>query len=155
MHIGYFFMLFITFFKLLLHSFTATRLNLFNHVLVLFCAKFAYILAIKYPVFRWKLCKDCVWESVKKTQVVCIQRSLATNSRLPKCHTWHTCEACRMLKGHDNWSTTGQKVQSDRVVSSRLISLARLSRQNALFCKKMTFHIPHVLYYKYPYTHKM
>ena len=33
------------------------RLKLFNHVLVLFHAKFAYNLAIRHPVFRWKLCK--------------------------------------------------------------------------------------------------
>ena len=32
---------------------------------------------------------------------------------------------------------------------------SQVSRQNALFCKKMTFHIPHVSYYKYPYTHEM
>ena len=36
------------------------RLNLFNQVLTLFCVKFACILAIKYPVFRWDLCKGCV-----------------------------------------------------------------------------------------------
>ena len=30
-----------------------------------------------------------------------------------------------------------------------------MSCQNALFCRKMTFHIPHVLYYKYPYIHEM
>ena len=36
------------------------RLNLFNHMLVLFRAKFAYILAIRYPVFRWELCKGSV-----------------------------------------------------------------------------------------------
>ena len=36
------------------------RVNLFNHVLVLFCAKFAYNLPIRYPVFRWELCKYCV-----------------------------------------------------------------------------------------------
>ena len=30
---------------------------------------------------------------------------LATNDS-PK---YHTCEACRKLKGHDSWSTTGQK----------------------------------------------
>ena len=61
MHIGYFFMLFIAFFKLLLHSFIAARLNLFIHVLALFCVKFSRILAIKYPVFKWKLCKGCVY----------------------------------------------------------------------------------------------
>ena len=30
------------------------RLNLFNHVLALFCAKFAYISVIRYLVFRWE-----------------------------------------------------------------------------------------------------
>ena len=38
----------------------SVRLNLFNHVLALFCAKFACILAIRYPVFRWELCKGYV-----------------------------------------------------------------------------------------------
>ena len=36
------------------------KLNLFNYVLVLFCAKFACNLAIKYPTFRWDLCKGSV-----------------------------------------------------------------------------------------------
>ena len=36
------------------------RLNLFNHVLALFRAKFACNLAIGYLVFRWELCKDSV-----------------------------------------------------------------------------------------------
>ena len=47
------------------------RLNLFNHVLTLFRAKFACNLAIRYPVFRWELCKGSVWESMKKSQEVC------------------------------------------------------------------------------------
>ena len=82
------------------------RLNLFNQVLALFRAKFACILTIRYPVFRWELCKSCVWESVKKSQDVCIQRSLATGSydwlAISKSPKWHTCEACRELKGHDS-----------------------------------------------------
>ena len=36
------------------------RLNLFNYVLALFCAKFACNLAIRYIVFRWELCKGSV-----------------------------------------------------------------------------------------------
>ena len=47
------------------------RLNLFNHVLALFRAKFACNLTIRYHVFRWDLCKCSVWESVKRTQDVC------------------------------------------------------------------------------------
>ena len=35
-------------------------LNLFNHVLDLFRAKFSCISAIKYPIFRWELCKGSV-----------------------------------------------------------------------------------------------
>ena len=36
------------------------RLNLFNHVLALFYAKFACNLAIRYHVFRWDLCEGSV-----------------------------------------------------------------------------------------------
>ena len=36
---------------------TIVRLNLFNHVLALFRIKFACNLVIRYPVFRWDLCK--------------------------------------------------------------------------------------------------
>ena len=49
---------FFFFFSGLLYVFV--RLNLFNHVLALFHAKFAYNLAIRYPVFRWELCKGSV-----------------------------------------------------------------------------------------------
>ena len=48
------------------------RLNLFNHVLALFRAKFAYNSAIRYPVFMWESCKGCVWESVKNSSVCAI-----------------------------------------------------------------------------------
>ena len=36
------------------------RLNLFNHVLALFHAKFSCNVVIRYPVFRWELCKGSV-----------------------------------------------------------------------------------------------
>ena len=36
------------------------RLNLFNHLLALFRTKFACKLAIRYPVFRWEICKGSV-----------------------------------------------------------------------------------------------
>ena len=36
------------------------RLNLFNHMLVLFRTKFVCNLAIRYLVFRWELYKGCV-----------------------------------------------------------------------------------------------
>ena len=81
-------------------------------------------LALRYPIFRWKLCKGCVWENVKKTQDVCIQRSLTTGScdwlTIGKSPKLHTCEACRELKGHDNWSTTRQNIQFGQTIRSRL-----------------------------------
>ena len=36
------------------------RLNLFNHMLALFHAKFACNSVKRYPVFRWESCKGCV-----------------------------------------------------------------------------------------------
>ena len=39
--------------------------------MALFCAKFAYILAIRNLVFRWESCKGNVWESVKNCLSVC------------------------------------------------------------------------------------
>ena len=91
-------------------------MNLFNHELVLFRAKFACILVIRDPVFKWELCKGCVWKSLKKTQDMCVQRSLATSKSLK----WHTCEACKELNGHDSWSTIRQNVQFGQIVSSWL-----------------------------------
>ena len=43
----------------ILFCFLFVRLNLFNHVLALFHIKFACILAIRYPIFRWESCKGC------------------------------------------------------------------------------------------------
>ena len=88
-----------------LYPIGSVRLNLFNHVLALFRAKFACISTIRYRIFRWELCKVCVWESVKNSSVCTFKRILATGSHeglatvdLSKCHT---CEACRKLKGYD------------------------------------------------------
>ena len=138
-------------------------MNLFNHVLVLFCIKFACNLAIIYLVLRWESCKSCVWKSVKNSSVWAFKEVLMTGS-----HEWlaigdspkrHMCEACRKLKGHNSWSTTGQKRTiwpvSYFATQSHDSSQSRVSRQNTLFCRKMTFHIPHVSYYKYSYTHEM
>ena len=87
-------------------TFGCVRLNLFNHVLALFHVKFACILAIRYPVFRWESCKSCVGESVKISSVCAFMSILATGTcywlatnNSPKCHT---CEACIKLKGHNS-----------------------------------------------------
>ena len=72
---------------------------------------------------------------------------------------YYTCKVCKKLKGHDSWSTTGQKrtiwLVSYFATGTRNLSQSRVSCQNTLFCKYMTFHILHIPYHKYPYTHKM
>jgi len=46
-----------------------------------------------------------------------VSRLGLTTGKSPK---WHTCEACKELKGHDSWSTTRRNVQSSQAVRSRL-----------------------------------
>ena len=52
----------------------------------------------------------------EENQVVCIQEESLIGSHdwlaTGKLSKWHMCEACRKLKGHDSWSTIGQKVLS-------------------------------------------
>ena len=65
----------------------------------------------------------------------------------------------------ENWRVTTVGALQDKMCSlakqlahdsnSRLVPLVRLSHQNTLFGRKLNFHIPHILYYKYPYTHEM
>ena len=121
------------------------RLNLFNHVLVLFCTKLACNLAVRWPVFRWELCKDSVWESVKKVQEVCIQEEpcdwlsrLASHQNGTREKHAGGVEGSQQLE-HNSWSTTGQNFQSGQAISSRLILVASSSRQNALFVENWPF----------------
>ena len=77
---------------------------------------------------------------------------LAT-SELPKvAHVWSMQGE---LKGHASCNITGQNFQFGQAISSRLIPVASLSHQNALFVRNLTVHIPHSPYYKYSYTHEM
>ena len=127
------------------------RLNFINILLVLFRAKFACILAISNPVFRWKSCKDSVWESVKKCSRLCkeagahdwisrVSRGLQATRKL------HTCQACQKLKSRASYCTTGQKSQAGQVVSSRLELATQPSREvkspEHPVWEKLTFHIP-------------
>ena len=54
----------------------------------------------------------------EETQVVCIKEE--SRDWISRLVSRHTCEACRELKVHDSWSTTGQKVQFGLEVISRL-----------------------------------
>ena len=92
----------------------SVRLNLINHVLVLFRDKFACNTTLRNPVFRWESCKSSVWESVKKCSRLCseagtcgwISREARSLQAAKSCtHAEHVGE----LNSHASRSTTGQK----------------------------------------------
>ena len=66
----------------------------------------------------------------------------------------NTCQACQKLKRHASWSTTGQKVQIGRSVTSWLELTTQSSRESKLptsfVLKDLTLLIPFSLQYKYP-----
>ena len=77
---------------------------------------------------------------MKNSSVCAIKSSLATETHewlatddSPKCHT---CEACRKLKGHDNWSTTEQKGQFGQSVISQMKLATCHSRKDPCFAEK-------------------
>ena len=100
----------------------------------------------------WRKFKLCAFKRV-------LQLDLATDSWLA------SRQSATRVKHARSWRVTivgelqdekySLAKQLARDSNLRLIPLARLNRQNALLCRKMTFHIPHVLYYKYLYTHEM
>ena len=63
-----------------------------------------------------------------------LKKSLATRSR-----DWQVAEGgtrvkhAGELKGHNSWSTTGKNFQFGQAISSQLVLVVSLSRQNALF----------------------
>ena len=76
--------------------FMCVRLNLINHLIGLFRAKFACNLAISNPVFMWESCNGSVWESVKKCSRLCSEAgTCGWISRLASRQKMHTSEACR------------------------------------------------------------
>ena len=137
-------------------------MNLFNHVLALFHAKFACNLIIRYPVFRWETSKGYVWKS-EEFKCVCNQKH-SRDWNLWVTHDWWLIRSATHVKHAESWRVATAGPLQDKKYSLawqlshnsnlRLIPLAILSHQNALFCGKVTFHIPHILYYKYPYTHE-
>ena len=79
---------------------------------------------------------------------------LVGGSRFASRHKLHTCQACQKLKHHANWSTTGQKVQTDHSVTLRLELVAQSSCEAKLpansVLEKLTFRIRNTHKYKYP-----
>ena len=82
------------------------------------------------------------------------QLDLAGDSRLASRQKLHTCQACQKLKRHASWSTTGQKAQTGRSVTSQLELMTQLSHESkppaSSVLKNLTLHIPFSPQYKYP-----
>ena len=128
--------------------------------MALFRAKFASILAISNPVFRWESCKGSVWESVKNCSRLCKETgthgwiSQVTRSCKPP-------EWCIRAKHAKSWSVALQD-KSPRLarpfargLNLQLNLVARSSRQNTLFRKIWLFTFLLTLLYIYPYTHDL
>ena len=127
--------------------------------MALFHAKFACILAISNPVFRWESCKDSVWESMKKCSSLC--RVAGTRDWISRvARGLQAARSCtrakhaKKLKRYASWSTTGQKVQIGHSVSLRLELVAQSSREAkppaSSVLEKLTLRIPNTHKYKYP-----
>ena len=132
--------------------------------MALFRAKFACILAISNPIFRWESCKGSVWESVKNCSSLCKEAGrrgwiswVACSYKLP--------EWCTRAKHARSWSVMPAVALQDksprlarsfaRGLNSRLNLVARSSRQNTLFRKIWLFTFLFTLLYIYPYTHDL
>ena len=63
--------------------------------MVLFRAKFACILAISNPVFRWESCEGSMWESVKNCSSVCKEA---------RTHNYKPLDWCTRAKHARSWS---------------------------------------------------
>ena len=90
------------------------RLNLINHLVGFILYKFACILAISNPVFRWESCKGGVWESVKNCSSLCKEAGtrgwisqVACGYKLPEC--------CTHAKHARNWSVALAVALQDKI----------------------------------------
>ena len=119
--------------------------------MALFRAKFACILVISNPVFRWESCKGSVWESVKNCSRLCKETGtrgwiLRVARGLQAARMLHTCQACQKLKSRTSYCIIGQKSQASQAICSRLELMTQPSRKVKLpehpIWEKLTFHIP-------------
>ena len=128
------------------------RLNLINHLVDFILCQFAYNSAFRNPVFRWELCKDSVWKSVKKCSRLCSE--VETRS-------WQAARRCTQVKHteklnrHASYSSTGQKVQTGHLVSSRLGLATQSSHQSTLLWKNWLFAFLSHSNINTPYSHEI
>ena len=117
-------------------------------MLALFRAKFACILAISNPVFRWESCKRSEWESVKKCSRLCkdaetcgwTRRWLATGKPPKLAHVWSMRRSWWVMPAvalQDKNFRLARPLA--RGLNSRLSPVARSSRQTTLFGKNWFF----------------
>ena len=129
--------------------------------MALFRAKFACILAISNPVFRWDSCKGSEWDSVKKCSRVCKKNrdsrlDLTGDSRL------QATKSCTHARHAKSWSIMLAGALQDKIgqlaVSrgwiSRLSQVARPSYEPALFWKTWLFTFHSHPSINTPYTHE-
>ena len=138
-------------------------MNLFNHVLALFPAKFACNLIIRYPVFRWETSKGYVWKS-EEFKCVCNQEH-SRDWNLWVTHDWWLTRSATHVKHAESWrvATVGplqdKKYSLDLSIIWRLELTTHPSRDSLTktpyFAEKWLFTFPHIPYYKYLYTHEM
>ena len=101
------------------------RLNLFNHVLALFRAKFVCISAIRYHVFRWESCKGCVWEVVKNSSV-CVHSKAFSRLELTSSLRMMTSQNATRVKHARSWRVTTAGALQDKKGQSGQSVIARL-----------------------------
>ena len=120
-------------------------------LLALFHAKFACILAISNPVFRWESCKNSEWDSVKKCSRLCKDvKTRGWDLRVTRDWQATNCNTrvkrAKKMNSHASWSTIGQKVQPGRSVNSQLELATQSSRKTKPLAssvwEKLTLRIP-------------
>ena len=148
------------------------RLNLFNHVLALFRAKFACNSANRNSVFRWELCK-VVCERVKNWSSVCIQKH-SRDWNLQLIHEWWLAKSVTCVEHARSWRVMIAGSLQDKKYTlaimlvdnwnSWLIPIVSHSPKPLVLQKNdfsHSFSYPTINtlilipYYKYPYTHEM
>ena len=101
--------------------------------MALFRAKFACILAISNPVFRWESCKDSERECEEMLKIVQGCRDSRLDSRVTR--DWQAAKVgiclkhAGELKSHVSCCTTGHKSQAGQAVSSQLELATQPSRE--------------------------
>ena len=131
-------------------------------LLALFRAKFACILVISNPVFKWESCKGSVWKSVKNCSR--LYKEAGTCSWILRvvrgCKPLECCTHAKHVKSWRVALTVALQDKSPKLarpfargLNSQLNPVARSSRQNTLFGKIWLFTFLLTLLYIYPYSH--